>query len=66
MLPVLKKHGIDPEWASRYGTRPAREQEQGDKDIIEDDEGVDAREVPSDEEDSDEDEDDVDYFDLDM
>ena len=68
-LPVLKKHGIDPEWASRYGTkdtRPAREKEQGDKEVVEDDEGVGAREVPSDEEDSDEDEDDVDYFDLDM
>ena len=68
-LPVLKKHGIDSEWASRYGTkdtRPAREQEQGDKEVVEDDEGVGAREVPSDEEDSDEDEDNVDYFDLDM
>ena len=71
-LPVLKKHGIDPEWASKYGakdTRPAREQEQGDKEVIEDDEGVGAREVPSDEEDSDEGKDgeDIDdYFELDM
>lgn len=68
-LPVLKKHGIDPEWASKYGaedTRPARDQEQGDKEVIEDDEGVGAREVQSEEEDSDEGEDDADYFDLDM
>jgi len=68
-LPVLKKHGIDPEWASKYGakdTRPAREREQGDKEVVEDDEGLGAREVPSDEEDSDEGKDVVDYFDLDM
>jgi len=68
-LPVLKKHGIDPEWASKYeaeDTRPAREWEQGDEEVIEDDEGVGAREVQSEEEDSDKGEDDVDYFDLDM
>ena len=68
-LPVLKKHGIDHEWASKYeakDTRPAREWEKGDEEVIEDDEGVGAREVQSDEEDSDEGEDDVDYFDLDM
>jgi hypothetical protein len=47
-------------------TRPAREWEKGDKEVIEDDEGVGAREVQSDEEDSDEGKDDVDYFDLDM
>ena len=44
-------------------TRPAREQEQGDKEAIEDDEGVGAREVPSDEEDSDKGKD---VVDLDM